>query len=283
MNNFIKLMRPKQWIKNSFVLAPLLFSLQFTNLHYLSLSIIAVLSFIAVSSATYIFNDICDIEEDRTHPIKKLRPIASGKVKITYAAIIAIILIIIAFTLSIQLNTQCSIVLLIYMVMNFIYTKHLKHHAIADVLVIASGFVLRVLMGGYAISVYISPWIILTTFLLALFLGFCKRYSEIAVEEYSNKRNSLQNYSKELLDRLIGISCACALISYALYTVETARLNDRTELVYTVIFVVYGLFRYLQLVYINKKGGEPEKIIFSDKPFIFNIIAWIVFTLGILS
>ena len=280
--NFIKLIRPQQWVKNAFVLAPLFFSYNFTNISAWKHSIIAIICFTLTSSIVYIFNDIRDIAEDRTHPRKKKRPLAAGKISPASAAIFALILLVVNFIFLATLPFACTIVMLLYLSLQVAYTLSLKKQAIFDVLIIASGFVLRVLMGGYAINVPMSPWIILTTYLLALFLGFGKRYHELSIEGYGDKRKSLQRYNRPLLDRLIGISCVSALLSYALYAVETARILQKTELVYTVVFVIFGLFRYLQVLYIDEKGGEPEKILVHDKVFLANGIIWFVVTMLIL-
>jgi 4-hydroxybenzoate polyprenyltransferase len=282
VNYFIKLMRPTQWVKNLFVLSPIFFSYHFLNLDDWKNTFIAFVCFILSSSAVYVFNDIIDITEDRSHPRKKLRPLAAGKVSPVSAGVFCVMLIIANFILALNLPFAAIITITIYLIMQLAYTLALKRQAIFDVLIIAAGFVLRVVMGGHSINVPISPWIILTTYLLALFLGFGKRYHELSIEGYGNKRKSLKRYNKPLLDRLIGISCVSALLSYALYTVETARLLNKTEFVYTVVFVIFGLFRYLQVLYIDEKGGEPEKILLHDKIFLGNGIVWFIFTMLIL-
>ena len=219
-------------------------------------------------------NDMHDAAEDRKHKQKKFRPIASGKIGYAEASVITIILFVISILILFALPITCSVIIGIYVAFQAAYTYYLKKRAIIDVLIIASGFVLRVLMGGYAIDVPMSPWIILTTYLLALFLGFGKRYHELSVDGYADARDSLKQYNKPLLDSLIGISCVSALLSYAIYAVETARLLGKTELVYTVIFVIFGLFRYLQVLYFDKEGGEPEKILLRDKTFFMNGLIW---------
>lgn len=279
----IQLLRPLQWIKNAFVLAPLFFAYRFDEKESWTLALTAVLCFILASSVVYIINDIRDVAEDRTHPRKKLRPIASGRITVPVATALSCLLLGAAIALLFKLPLSCTIIISIYLLLQVAYTCSLKKQAIFDVLIIASGFVLRVLMGGYAINAPISPWIILTTYLLALFLGFGKRYHELSVDGYSKNRHSLRRYSKPLLDRLIGISCVSALLSYAMYAVETARLLDKTELVYTVVFVIFGLFRYLQVLYLDDKGGEPEKILLKDKIFFANGVLWFIVTMLILA
>jgi len=283
MPSLLILIRPQQWTKSLFVLAPLFFALQFHEIEAWYAMGIAVICFITISGVVYIVNDINDINEDRAHPRKKQRPLASGKVSLRQALLFAGLLFLITAGLLTILPIYCTIIVGTYALIQIAYTLRLKHVAVVDVLIIASGFVLRVLMGAYAIDVPVSPWIIATTYLLALFLGFGKRYHEYSIEGYATKRVSLNGYSKHLLEQLISISCVCALLSYTIYAIETARLLDKTALVYTVIFVIFGLFRYLQALYIDQKGGEPEKILLTDIPFIINGLVWAIITVGVLA
>lgn len=279
----LKLMRPKQWVKNLFVLAPLFFSFQFFYPESWVPAVIAVCCFIQLSAAVYIINDWKDREEDRAHPRKKLRPLAAGTIPVKKALATAAFLLLFAYAAAfLTLPLRCLGIMTGYLLLQCLYSFYLKRQAIADVLVIALGFVLRVLMGAAAIAVPVSPWIILTTYLLALFLGFGKRYHELTVQGYDRRRASLRGYNRPLLDRMISISCGTVLLSYALYTVETARELDRTELVYTVAFVIFGLFRYLQTIYVHKGSGEPELALLKDKVFLVNGLAWFVTTLFVL-
>lgn len=280
--HLIKLIRPKQAVKSVFVFAPLFFSFKFLEPVAWMETILAALAFLATAGIVYIFNDICDVEEDRAHPRKCHRPLAAGHVTVFQAKIFALILLATTLILLSRLPVACTVIIAIYALLQIAYTCSLKKQAIIDVLIIAMGFVLRVCMGSYAINVPLSPWIILTTYLLALFLGFGKRYHELSVKGYDDKRHSLKKYSKPLLDRLIGVSCAATLLSYALYAIETARSLDKTPFVYTVVFVVFGLFRYLQVLYIDEGGGEPEKVLLEDKIFLGNGIIWFTTTILIL-
>jgi len=280
--DIIKSLRPKQWIKNLFVFAPLLFGFKYDDISLIINSLIAFIGFIILSGIIYIFNDILDIEKDRKHPKKKNRPIASGKLSIKAAYRTTLILFIILGIVIPILPIECFYIAIAYVLLNILYSVKLKNYAIIDVIIIASGFILRLLMGGYSTDIALSPWIIMTTFLLSLFLGFGKRYNEL--EEISDtSRPSLNLYSKKLLDKLICISCSATLISYALYVIETSRETGKMELTYTVLFVIFGLFRYLQSIYIFKKGEEPESIIYNDPFFILNLISWLLTTLWILS
>jgi decaprenyl-phosphate phosphoribosyltransferase len=278
MSPWIRLLRPRQWIKNAFVFAPLCFSARFLQGESWKLTLMAALCFLCVSCAVYILNDLHDIEEDRKHPVKKLRPLASGEVDVMPAILMACGFLAIAMYLVTGLPYECALVVLLYVCLNLLYTHVLKHIAIVDIFFVAFCYVLRVLMGGYALQVFISPWIILTTFLLAMFLGFGKRYHEVGFEDYAQVKLNLQHYNRNLLDRLVTISGCAALITYAIYTAESGKPG----LVYTVGFVAFGLFRYLQSIYVYNQGGEPETIIFKDRLQLLNLVLWLAVTLWIL-
>jgi len=265
-----------------FVFAPLFFAHQFLEVRGWTLSGLAALGFLGVSCVVYIINDVRDAREDRLHPVKRQRPLASGEIPVAQALLLAGVIVVVAAWILAQLPYPCTVIALLYVALNLCYTLWLKHIAIIDVFFIASYYVLRVLMGCYALAVTISPWIILTTFLLALFLGFGKRYHEMGFEEYARQKLNLQHYNRNLLDRLMTICGGAALITYAIYTAEISRETGRIELVYTTAFVAFGLFRYLQSIYVYHQGGEPETIIFKDKWQLANIVAWLMVTLWIL-
>ncbi|MFW0777985.1 MAG: UbiA prenyltransferase family protein [Rickettsiales bacterium] len=278
----LRLLRPKQWIKNLFVFAPLFFAGQFKDAGAWQLTIYAALCFLFVSCVVYVCNDIKDIEEDRLHPVKCKRPLAAGEILSFQAILLACILAAAAMFVATLLPPACAVVAVIYVLLNLLYTFVLKRFALIDVFFIATCYVLRVLMGCYALGVIISPWIILTTFLLALFLGFGKRYHEMGFEEYVRKKPNLQHYNRQLLDRLVNISSGAALITYAIYTAEVAEKTGKVELVYTIAFVAFGLFRYLQAIYVYDQGGEPETVILKDKLQLLNIALWLAVTLWIM-
>ncbi len=281
---YIALIRPKQWIKQGFVLAPLIFSFAFQRPEAWYYSIIAVIAFTAAASATYIFNDINDIKSDRNHPVKQSRPLASGAISIRNAYITMLIILGIGGFTSLLLPSMCLLILISYIVLNILYTLFLKKIAILDVVIVASGFVLRVLMGGYAINVSVSPWIITATFMIALFIGFGKRRHElILVKNQNHTRESLHDYNSEFIDKLINVTCSAALICYAIYAVEQDKAHNKVGLVYTVAFVAFGLFRYLQSIYLSNQGGEPEQILFKDRIFQINLLLWLITTLWIMS
>jgi len=279
----IRLLRPKQWIKNGFIFAPLFFAHAFISLEAWLLTLLAALAFLLISCTVYVANDLKDVEEDRIHPVKKNRPLASGEVSQNTAIWLVIACLGAASGVLSLLPLYCSLIAATYIWLNLAYTMWLKRIAIIDVFFIASCYVLRVLMGCAALAVTVSPWIILTTFLLALFLGFGKRYHEMSIPEYVRIKPNLQHYSRELLDRLVLICGGAALMTYAIYTTEMAHQIGRTEMVYTVPFVAFGLFRYLQSLYVYQQGGEPEMVIFRDKVQLINIALWLAITLFIMS
>jgi 4-hydroxybenzoate polyprenyltransferase len=279
----LRLLRPKQWIKNGFVIAPIFFAHQMNMPASWFHVIVAAIGFICISSMAYIFNDICDVKEDQKHPVKKRRPIASGEITVLHAAFLGCICAAITLFILSTLRYQCSIIAVIYIGINLSYTFYLKRIAIIDIFMISSCYVLRVLMGCYAINVTVSPWIILTTFLLALFLGFGKRYHEMGFEDYAKYKQNLQDYNRNLLDKLVNITGGAALITYAIYTTEIARQVGKVDIVYTVAFVAFGLFRYLQTIYVFNEGGEPENIVLKDKFQLANFVLWLVVTLWLMS
>ena len=283
MSPYIKLLRPKQWIKNAFVFAPLFFAHQFTQMQSWHTSILAALGFLSISCVVYICNDLADREEDRRHPVKKLRPLAAGEVGVGAALALAGFFSMVSAGLLCFLPIPCAVIAAIYVGLNVCYTLYWKRVAIADVFFIAFCYVLRVLMGCYALMVIISPWIILTTFLLALFLGFGKRHNELSIEGYAQHKPNLQHYNREFLDKLITICGGATLITYAIYTAEISRQTGTVEIVYTVAFVAFGLFRYLQSIYVHNEGGEPENVILGDKLQLANIALWLLVTMWVLS
>lgn len=283
MKQWLGSLRVAQWIKNGFVIAPIFFSLRYMQAEAWVLTLTAALAFCFASSFVYIINDIRDREEDSYHPVKANRPIASRAMSVPVALALALGCLLVSGGALHYLPQYCSVVILGYILLNILYTLWLKHHALLDVFFIAGCFVLRVLMGCYALNVTVSPWIVTTTFMLALFIGFGKRYSELGIEGYADKKQNLQHYSRELLDKLIIICAASALVCYAIYTTEMARQQHSHGLVYTVGFVAFGLFRYLQVIYVYGKGGEPEQVILRDKWQWVNILAWLATTLWIIA
>lgn len=278
--NLIRSMRPKQWIKNLFVLAPIIFS---KTLFVYPLNVKAFMAFAifcAVSGCIYLVNDIADREEDQRHPVKRLRPIASGATSPYFAAAVAALLLFISFISGYHMGAYFFIIMAIYFLINLVYSTFLKHVVLLDVFVIALGFVLRVVGGGVAIDVELSSWLLLCTLLIALFLAMCKRRHELVLleEEASTHRKILEEYSPYFLDQLIAVVTASTLVTYALYTMseEVYIKFGSNNLKYTIPFVLYGIFRYLYLVHQKNKGGSPTEIMMSDLPMLVNIGLWVL-------
>jgi 4-hydroxybenzoate polyprenyltransferase len=281
-----KSLRPYQWIKNLFVFAPLIFSQNVFHVPYLIKTILAFAIFCILSGAVYIWNDLRDIEEDKLHPLKSQRPLASGRLGKTSATAAFVVFSFIALGCAFLLNLTFFILALSYFLLQILYSAWLKHVVILDVLLIAAGFLLRVSAGGVVILVDISEWILICTFLLALFIALSKRRHELVLleNEASNHRAILQEYSPYLLDQMISVVTASTVMAYSLYTIseETVAKFGSSRLIYTVPFVLYGIFRYLYLIHKKGEGGSPESLILKDKPFLVGILLWIASAIIIL-
>jgi 4-hydroxybenzoate polyprenyltransferase len=283
MRPSLRLLRPRQWTKNAFVFAPLIFAHKILDPYAWYFTLIAAICFLCVSCMVYIVNDISDVEEDRHHPVKSKRPLAASEITILQAVLLACFFAGFAVFMLTALPIPCTEIAAIYLLMNLVYTFYLKRIAIIDIFFIASCYVLRVLMGCYALQVIISPWIILTTFFLALFLGFGKRYHELGFEDYAKYKPNLRQYNRALLDRLVAICGSATLMTYAIYTADMSEQMDDIGMVYTVAFVCFGLFRYLQSIYVYNEGGEPENVIIRDKLQVLNGVLWLVATICIVG
>ena len=273
-------MRPEQWIKNFFVFTALLFS---KNLHNPLKGIEAIIGFTIfcmITGCAYMINDLVDLEKDKLHPVKSRRPLASGKLKKDTAVKIVVLVCLASLFFAFYMNVLFGIIVLAYFLLNIGYSIYLKNIVIIDVVSIAAGFVLRVLGGAVIISVVASQWLILCTILLSLFLGFSKRRHELILLEDSatSHRKVLEHYSPYFLDQMIAVVTASTLICYALYTMskDTVEKLGTSKLIYTIPFVLYGIFRYLYLVHQKEKGGSPTEIMFTDKPMIINICLWVI-------
>ena len=294
MSNLFKALRPQHWIKNTLVLAAFFFALgdkaQAPNLPILSSALTALaaaLLFCAVSSGVYVMNDIKDIALDREHPLKKHRPIAAGKISPPQAWLLAGILLGGGIIGSYLLCADLAIVVGAYILLQVAYSFRLKAIALLDVFVIATGFVLRALAGAVVLDVAISPWLVLCTFLLALFLGFCKRrHEKVLLENYDNEnRPSLEMYDTKLLDQVIAIVAASTIVSYALYTLSADTISKfgSARLGFSIPFVMFGIFRYLDLVYRHEKGHRPETILLTDIPILIDVALYALTVLYIFS
>ncbi len=275
----LKSLRPYQWTKNLFVFAPLIFSQNIFNAPYLFKTILAFAIFCLLSGAVYIWNDLRDIDADKLHPVKSQRPLASGRLSKTSALVSFVFLSLVGLGCALLLNMTFFILALAYVLLQVLYSAWLKHVVILDVLLIAAGFLLRVSAGAVVISVDISEWLLICTFLLALFIALSKRRHELVFleEDASHHRPILEEYSPYLLDQMISVVTASTVVAYCLYTIseETVAKFGSSRLIYTVPFVLYGIFRYLYLIHKKGEGGSPEFLILKDKPFLAGILLWI--------
>ncbi|MEW5799715.1 MAG: decaprenyl-phosphate phosphoribosyltransferase [Bacteroidota bacterium] len=278
---FIRLLRPLQWLKNGFVFTPLIFSKHLFEKEYNNKAAIAFIAFCLISSTVYIINDIVDKDADKIHPVKKKRPIASGDLSVSVGVGICIVLLSLSLIISQQLPLLFTGTIVTYFVLQLLYSFRLKHVVILDVFIIALGFMLRIVSGAVAIDVVISNWIIITTLFLSLFLAVSKRRSELGMIQQANietKRKVLESYSIQYLDYALVITATGMAISYSLYTMAERTINvfGSEHLIFTTVFVLFGIFRYLYLA-INKGEGEnPTAILVKDAPMGINLILWFV-------
>ena len=296
--NILRLLRPRQWVKNFAIFAAITFSGQLFNTVALTPVIMGFLVFCGISSATYVINDIFDIKNDRMHPFKKFRPIAHGDISPGLAIFLAALLIVFSLALSTTVNFTFFLFIILYLLIQIFYSSVLKTITIIDILAIASGYILRVLGGEFASGFHISVWLLLTTISISLFLAIGKRRSELTLIS-SNKdaniastRKTLSHYSERLLDVYATVFATSTFISYALFTFleNPGGINlsfgqiispdflpaafQRKWLMITIIPVVYGLMRYLQDIYEKNEGESPDRVLFSDKPLLITILVW---------
>ena len=273
-------MRPKQYIKNIFILLPLFFAGQITNTVLLVNALVAFVAFSLSASAVYILNDYKDIKEDRKHPKKKSRPLASGLISKNIALSLMIILLITGFILMATISTKALVILCIYVILNICYSLKLKRFAIIDVTIIAIGFVLRLFVGSFAYEIPLKIWIVIMTFLLALFLALAKRRDDVQIFKKSgNKmRKSVDGYNLQLIDGTMMVMSAVVIVAYLLYTTsqEIIEKFQNENLYLTTLFVIFGLMRYLQITLVEKNSGSPTETIFKDKIMQINLLLWVL-------
>ncbi len=269
-------MRPRHWVKNAFVLPALIFSKHFFDLSYLARCSGAVLCFCLLSGVVYLFNDIFDRKQDRLHPEKSQRPIAAGTLSVALAATVALAFLVFGLALAYWLHPNFGLVSLIYITLNGAYTLKLKHVVLVDVMIVASGFLLRALGGAMVIEVFISTWFIICTFMLALFLAVVKRRQEIVelADAAGDHRAILEEYSLPFLDQMISALTAATLVCYALYAMGVGD-EKGAQMQWTIPFVLYGMLRYLYLVYHRGHGDNPTTVIWSDRPLQINAVLWL--------
>jgi prenyltransferase, ubiA family len=283
IKNYMKILRPKQWMKNFFVMLPLFFGGELFNGKALLAGAITFLAYSFAASSIYCFNDIHDVDDDRRHPVKRLRPIASGAVSIS----VAYVLMFICFALSMlsmfflpDYALQTGGILLLYWLLNLAYCARLKQYAIIDVCIVAFGFVLRLFAGGFATHIPLSKWIVLMTFLITLFMSFAKRRDDVIRMERTGeapRRNTIR-YNLTFINQAITITASVTLVCYIMYTVSPEVIqNFQTDYLYlTTIFVLVGLLRYIQLTVVDQKSGDPTKVLLKDRFTQLVVVAWLL-------
>lgn len=283
MNNILKLIRPHQWLKNVFVLIPMFFGGSLLDPEDIRASLLTFLAYSFVASSVYCFNDINDVEADRRHPVKCKRPLASGAVSMSTAWMLMALMFVLAALMTALLGDRGHIlkvggVLLFYYILNICYCAKLKQYAIVDVCIVAFGFVLRVLAGGFATDITLSKWLVLMTFLLTLFLSFAKRRDDVLRMNETGEppRKNTIRYNLTFINQAITITASVTLVCYIMYTVSpevVARLGS--DLLYlTSVFVLLGLLRYMQITVVDKKSGDPTKIMLRDRFTQLVVVLW---------
>ena len=283
MKSVIRLMRPEQWLKNFFVFLPLFFDQRLFQLSYWIPTLITFLSFCFIASSIYCLNDIVDVERDRSHPKKRFRPIASGALSKGAAVAVLMVCIVVAYGAALLSGPHWPIVCAIitaYLVLNVAYSFKLKQYAIVDVFIIAFGFALRVLAGGFGSGIVPTHWLVLMTFLLALFLAFAKRRDDVVIyqEDGILARNNIIRYNLPFLNQVIGLVAAITMICYIMYTVSpevTSRFHSRNVYL-TSVFVLAGIIKYLQITMVDVKSGSPTKVLLKDRFIQLCVVGWII-------
>lgn len=282
LSALIRSLRPKQWTKNGLLFAGYLFTVQQGHSRNDLLKVIAAFAiFCVVSGATYIINDVADLERDRMHPRKCKRPIASGAISVPTALIFAALLLTAAILGAFRLDTGFGALAVTYLALTLTYSAVLKHVVLVDLLTIAALFVVRAVAGAVVIGVAISSWLLLCTTLLALFLGLAKRRSELMTLEGGGleHRKTLGEYSAPMLDQMLSVTASSTLMAYCLYTFSAVSISTgkaHPAMMITIPFVVYGLFRYLLLIQSKNAGGSPELVLLEDKPMLLNVVLYVV-------
>ena len=284
---YLRLIRPKHWVKNFFVFAALIFARELFHLEPLLEAVKAFVVFCLSASAIYIINDVADVDADRAHPEKRNRPIASGAIPVPRALALAGFLLAVSALIVSGMTQLFIITIVVYVLMNLAYSFRLKEVVLLDVFIVAAGFMLRVVGGAYAINVTVSSWLVLCSLFISLFLGFAKRRSELqraAPAGAAEQRRVLAMYVPAVLDQMLTIAGAGAVISYALYTVapRTIEIFHTEKLIYTTVFVIFGVFRYLHLIYTSADVENPTNAVTRDLPIIVTVALWIASCVGII-
>jgi decaprenyl-phosphate phosphoribosyltransferase len=281
IRDYLYLIRPYQYFKNLFIFAPLFFGLKITNVELLSKTCLAFVAFSLVTSAVYVFNDYHDVEEDKRHPTKKTRPLASGSISKEGSLLLMFILLVFGLGITSLINRQMLSITFVYLVLNIAYTLKLKRIAIVDVFIIATGFVIRLYVGSVVTNIELSMWIIIMTFLLALFLSLAKRRDDVIMsfENGTVARKVVNGYNLDFLNLSMTIMAAVIIVSYIMYTVfphESMIHINKNKLYLSVVFVILGIMRYLQITFVFKKSGSPTYVLLKDRFTQMTIIGWVI-------
>ena len=287
VTNLVRLMRPRQWVKSSFVVTGLLFANAWRHPQLAQHVLLAAVAFSLTASGVYIINDLLDRATDLQHPKKKLRPLASGAVSNASAVALLAVLWIGAVVLALFVSPKVLTIISIYALINVAYSLGLKHVVILDVFIIASGFMLRILAGTVGVGIPPSEWLLLCGLMMALFLGFAKRRAELYAlsDDGPTHRRVLSNYQAVLLDKMIVVTATCVILTYSLYTMSPATIqaHHTEKLIYTVPFVIYGIFRYIYSLHRQSAGSDPALQIFRDPHLLAAIGGWLLVTLWLIS
>jgi 4-hydroxybenzoate polyprenyltransferase len=274
----IKTMRPRQWTKNGFIFFGLIFDKQLFLPEPFFRTVLGFSLFCLISSAVYLFNDIADVEADRNHPVKKFRPIASGKLPVRVAGSVALLITAFTIPLGYLLSPGFALILATYLIINLLYSRWLKHMAVLDVLILSSGFVLRVAAGITLIAPVerFSPWLYVITVLFSLYIALGKRRAELSLlaQEASAHRKVFEGYTLPLLDQYITIISSTTIVAYSLYTFSAPNLPQNHTMMLTIPFVVYGILRYLQLIQTGHAAGAPDEVALKDRPLQVTVLLW---------
>lgn len=278
MKHYLKLIRPEQYVKNAFVFAPLFFGGAIWDVRLLGSVFLAIVSFSLAASSIYIVNDIFDVRQDQAHPIKSQRPIAAGTVAVNNAWFLQLLLMFSALLIAWILKFELFLIVLGYILMNFLYSKWLKHIAIVDLNIIAIGFVLRILAGATVCSIEPSVWILLITYLLALFLGIAKRRTDVVLAQNGREvRKNIEGYSLPFIDTVLGILASVLIVCYIFYCIAPENLQHYQSrwLYLSIILVANGIFRYLKLAIVDESTHSPTEIVLKDRFIQITILLWI--------
>jgi 4-hydroxybenzoate polyprenyltransferase len=279
MKEIIKLLRPHQYVKNIFIFAPLLFAFSFSDMHLVALAVITFVLFSLLASSIYIFNDLMDIEADRAHPTKKERPLAKGSVSPRKAKELMLLFASLPLLLSLLIDPYLFMIFVIYFLLNIFYSLKLKHISIIDIFIISTGFVLRLFAGSVAVDIKLSMWIIIMTFLLALFLALAKRRDDVLLSLQGREtRKNIDGYNLEFVNASMVLMAGVIIVSYLFYTVsDTVIARLHTDHLYlSAFFVILGIMRYMQITFVEQKSGSPTKIVLNDRFMQLTIIFWLL-------